>query len=262
MDAIITAGGTLKPTDPLFQLTGVDKKALIPLVGKPMIGWIIEAIQASGIVDNIVIVGLKPQDLAPDYPHLYFTDAAGDIIDNVFAGLDRLQTISPQVKNFLLVSSDIPLITPETIRGFVEECGVHDAEVYYAMVEEKLMESRFPISKRTYIPFKGGRYTGGDIFLMNSSAVRGNITLAKAATGARKNYLQQIRLIGWSFIFRFLLRRLTVHQAAIEVSAKANLDGRVIATKYAELGMDLDKPQHYDIIKAHLETRQTQKVNS
>lgn len=260
MDAIITAGGQLKPTDPLFKLTGVDKKALIPLVGQPMICWIIDALCASGIVEHIVVVGVEPQDVEHPYSRLYFTEATGDIIDNVFAGLDRLQKINPNVKKLLLLSSDIPLITPETVRGFVAECGSQEAEVYYAMVEEPTMESHFPASNRTYIPFKGGRYSGGDIFLIDVSAVRGNIALAKAATGARKNYFQQIRLIGWSFIIRFLLRRLTVHEAAIEVSAKANLDGRVIDTRYAELGMDLDKPHHYDIIKAHLEKRQAQTV--
>lgn len=262
MDAIITAGGTLKPTDPLFKLTGVNRKALIPLVGQPMICWIIDALCASEIVDHIVVVGLTPQDLKHSYRHLYFTDATGDIVDNVFAGLDCLQTINPDVKNFLLLSSDIPLITPDIVRGFVEECGSQESEIYYAMVEENTMESRFPVSRRTYIPFRGGRYTGGDIFLVRVSAVRGNIELAKAATGARKNYFQQIRLIGWSFIFRFLLRQITVHQAAVEVSAKANLDGQVVSTKYAELGMDLDKPHQYDIIKANLEKPQAQTVGS
>lgn len=260
MDAIITAGGTMKPTDPLFALTGVAKKALIPLAGQPMICWVIDALAHSQIIEHIIIVGLEPQDLNHPYPQLHFTKARGGIVDNVFAGLDCLQKISPHVRNFLLLSSDIPLITSDIIEGFVKECGSQEAEVYYTMVEEKTMERRFPASRRTYIPFKGGRYTGGDIFMVNVSAVRGNIELAKAATGARKNYLQQIRLIGWSFIIRFLLRRLTVHEAAIEVSAKANLDGRVVATQYAELGMDLDKPHQYEIIKANLESRQTQTI--
>lgn len=261
MDAIITAGGTMKPTDPLFALTGVAKKALIPLAGQPMICWVIDALAHSRIIDHIIVVGLEPPDLNHPYPHLHFTEARGGIVDNVFAGLDCLQKISPHVKNFLLLSSDIPLITPDIVEGFVEECGSQEAELYYAMVEEKTMESRFPASRRTYIPVKGGRYTGGDIFLVKVSlVVRGNVELAKAATGARKNYLQQIRLIGWSFIIRFLLRRLTVHEAAIEVSAKANFDGRVVATQYAELGMDLDKPHQYEIIKAHLESRQAQTI--
>jgi dTDP-glucose pyrophosphorylase len=52
MKAIVTAGGTLSPDDPLFALTGVEKKALIPLVGKPMIGYVLEALLGSGQVES------------------------------------------------------------------------------------------------------------------------------------------------------------------------------------------------------------------
>lgn len=259
MDAIITAGGVLAPDDPLYELTRIEKKALIPLAGQPMICWIIDALCKSGIVDHIVIVGLSPQELDERYGHVYFTDSAGDIIDNIFAGVDRLKTVNSNVKKLLLLSSDIPLVTPTIIRGFVEECGSQEADLYYAMVEEKTMETRFPASRRTFVPFKGGRYSGGDIFLADiSAAIKGNKILAKAGTSSRKNYFEQVRLIGIGFIIRFLLRMMTVHEAAKRVSAKANLDGRVVDTKYAELGMDLDKPHQYEIIKAYLEKRQAQ----
>jgi hypothetical protein len=130
------------------------------------------------------------------------------------------------------------------------------------VVEEKTMEARFPQSKRTYIPFKGGRYTGGDIFLFDMNAANeNNIELGKALTGSRKNYLAQARMIGFGFIIRMLLRMMTVHEAARRASAKVNLDGRAVDTRFAELGMDLDKPHQYEIIKASLEERQAQVVN-
>ena len=46
MEAIITAGGMSAPDDPLYAQTGVAKKALIPLAGRPMINWIVEALIA------------------------------------------------------------------------------------------------------------------------------------------------------------------------------------------------------------------------
>lgn len=260
MDAMITAGGTLAPDDPLYALTHLQKKALIPLAGQPMICWIIDALRGAGVIDHIVIVGLKPEELPGAHDRLHFTDAVGDIVDNIFAGLARLRQVNPLVKKFLLVSSDIPLITPATVQGFIQECGTQEADIYYAMVEEKTMESAFPNSKRTFIPFKGGRYSGGDIFLLDVNAAKANIALAKAGTGARKNYLRQIQFIGLGFIIRFLLRRMTIHEAAKHVSAKANLNGRVIDTRFAEVGMDLDKVRHYEIIKAHLEKRQARVV--
>ncbi|MBE7551182.1 MAG: NTP transferase domain-containing protein [Anaerolineales bacterium] len=253
MEAIITAGGISAPDDPLFTQTGVAKKALIPLAGQPMINWIVEALIGSGLIDHIVIVGLKPDELSLDHPSLCFIDAREGLLDNVLAGVDKVREINPQAKKILLCSSDIPLITPEIVRGFIEECGSQEADVYYAIVEEKTMEARFPSSKRTFVPFRGGRYSGGDLFLIDMVAAKGNVELFRSLTGSRKNYLDQARMLGLGFILRFLLRLMTVDEAAERARQRMNLNARVVVTRFAELGMDLDKPHQYDIIKAELE---------
>ncbi len=257
MDAIITAGGLLSVGDPLYELTGFEKKALIPLADRPMISWVIDALIDSSLVEHIVIVGLNPEEIPLSNFPIHFVDSTGNLINNILAGLDELLTVNPAADKFLLCSSDIPLITPEIIRGFVAECGSQEADVYYALVEEKTMEARFPNSKRSYVPFKGGRYSGGDLFLVSvETPDKTDIELFQALTGSRKNYWQQLRLLDFGFIIRFLFRRMTVHDAAARVSRIVNLDARTVVTRFAELGMDLDKPHQYEIIKADLEKRE------
>ncbi len=260
MDAIITAGGTFKPDDVLYQQLGVEKKALIPMVGKPMIGWVIDALRGSELVENIVIVGLEPDELNYDDNQLHFTPTKGNLVDNVFAGLYKLQEVNPAVKKFLIFSSDIPLVTPEIVRGFVEECSIDEGDMSYAVVKKETMEAAFPGSKRTFVPFKGGYYSGGDAFFTDVAAAAGNKKLAKLVTGSRKNAFQQARMIGFGFIIRFLLRTMTVHEAARRASKKANFDGRVVITQFAELGMDVDKPHQYKMINAYLEKREAEKT--
>jgi GTP:adenosylcobinamide-phosphate guanylyltransferase len=258
MDAIVTAGGLNLPDDPLYEWTGVKKKALIPLAGRPMIGWVVDALARSGLVEHIVIVGLKPDEVDFGDAPVHFVDTTGEMLDNILAGLERLKEINPSVKKLLLCSSDIPLITPEIVRGFVEECGSLEADTYYAIVEEKTMEARFPGSKRTFVPFKGGRYSGGDIFLVDVVASEANIDLFRSLSGSRKNYLNQARMLGLGFIIRFLLRMMTVHEAAERVRKTINLNACVVDTRFAELGMDLDKLYQYELIKATLEEREAQ----
>jgi GTP:adenosylcobinamide-phosphate guanylyltransferase len=253
MDAIITAGGRLKAEDPLFEATSVEKKALIPMAGKPMVGWVLDALRGSGVVDNIVVVGLRPEELNSRHDNLCFLDSQGGLIDNLFAGMYKLQELDPQLKKFLVFSSDIPLVTPEIVRGFVEECGDQSADLYYSVVEEKTMEARFPHSNRTYVPLKGGRYSGGDAFLIDVVAASGNVDLARELVGKRKSTFAQLRLAGFGFILRFLLRRVTIQEAAAHAASKAGFDGRAVDTKFAELAMDVDKLNQYEMIKAELE---------
>ena len=254
MDAIVTAGGTNLPDDPLYAFTGVARKALIPLAGKPMIGWVVEALAGSGLIDNIVVVGLKPDEIDFGGAPVCFIDAADGLIDNILAAVEKLKEINSTAGKVLLCSSDIPLITPEIVRGFVAECGSQEADVYYAIVEEKVMEARFPGSNRTFVPFKGGRYSGGDVFLADVAIPeKTDVDLWRSLTGSRKNYLEQARLLGFGFIIRFLLRRMTVADAAERGSKIINLEARGVETRFAELGMDLDKPHQYEMIKAIME---------
>lgn len=258
MDAIITAGGTLNPDDPLFQRTGVEKKALIPLLGRPMVSWVLDALRDSGLVNNIVIVGLEPGDLNAKDDQLHFVGRVGGLLDNIFAAFYRLQEINPAAKKLLLVSSDIPLITPEIIRNFVKACGSSETDIFYAVVSEKTMEASFPNSRRTFVPFKGGRYAGGDILLVDVAAAAGNIDLVRSLTDSRKNFLKQARLIGFGFILKFLLRMMTVQEAGKQAAQRGNLNGQVIDTEFAELAMDVDKLHQYEMIAGYLQQRQNQ----
>ena len=256
MDAIVTAGGMLNPDDPLFAIGGgIEKKALIPMLGKPLIGWVLDALRGSGMVENIAVVGLSSQELNYNDPLLHFTPARGDLVSNIFAALDTLRSVNPQVKKLLIFSSDIPLVTPEIVRGFVNECGNQEQDFYYSAVEESVMEASFPDSKRTFVPFKDGRYSGGDALFVDVAAAHGNTKLARAATGSRKNYLAQARLLGFSFIIKFIFRMMTADEAVVHASKKANLRAKVVLTQYPELGMDVDKPHQYYMIEAELKKR-------
>ncbi len=260
MDAIVTAGGRLNADDPLFQQTGFEKKALIPLAGQPMIAWVIDALSASGVVDNIVVVGLQPHELELPLKNLHFIDSRGNLIDNLFAGMAKLQELNPNLEKFLVFSSDIPLVTPATVRGFLAECGDQSADLYYAVVEEATMEARFPDSKRTYVPLKDGRICGGDAFLVDVNAANGNIDLARSLVGVRKNTLAQMRLAGIGFLIRFLFRRVTMQELGQHAGRKTRLDARIVDTQFAELAMDLDKPAQYTMIKSELEKQVASQV--
>jgi molybdopterin-guanine dinucleotide biosynthesis protein A len=259
MDAIITAGGTNSADDPLYSLTQVQKKALMPLVGRPMINWVIEALLQSEVVDNLVIVGLTADDITVPGTNIHFVEGAGELIDNILVALARVQALNPSAQKFLLCSSDIPLITPEIVRGFVAECGSQEADIYYTVVEKQILEAQFPNSKRTFIPFKGGRYSGGDIFLADVSvSSKIDLDLLRSLTGSRKNYWNQARLLGFNYILRFLLGTMTIQDAAHRIGEIFKIKGQVVETKFAEVGMDLDKPRHYELIKAHLEQKMSQ----
>jgi len=255
MQAIITAGGTFNADDPLFIETGIAKKALLPMGGKTMIRWVAEALIGSKHIDGLVVVGLQPDEFEADDIPVAYVENQGNIVDNVLAGMRQVEQIDPDFKKVVLCSSDIPLITPKIVDGFVETCLADDGDLHYTVVEEKVMEARFPHSNRTFTRLKGGRYAGGDILMLDRAPVNANVELIRGLTGQRKHFLAQARMLGFTFIFRFLFGLMDLPEATVRASKILNLDGQVLDYPHAEVGMDVDKLNQYVLVKNDLEAR-------
>jgi len=55
MDAILLAGGIPQPEEPLYEESRGRSKALIDVAGKPMAQWLLDALDLSGTISNIII---------------------------------------------------------------------------------------------------------------------------------------------------------------------------------------------------------------
>jgi len=219
MQALIIAGGRIKADKALFIETGISQKALLPIGGKPMIQWVADALMGSKYIDGLVIVGLKPGNFDDANMPVRYVKDRGNIIDNGLAGMAVIEEVEPDYKKFIVCSSDIPLLTPSLVDEFVEIFRQQEyADVYYPLVEEKVMEARFPGSKRTFTPMKGGRYAGGDIFFADKAVGKANQEFLRGLTGQRKNFFAQAQMIGFTFIFRFIFRMMDIHEAAERAS--------------------------------------------
>ena len=62
MDAIVIAGGIPQPEEPLYPYSHGDSKALIDVAGKPMVQWILEALNDAKSVDNVILIVLSAKN--------------------------------------------------------------------------------------------------------------------------------------------------------------------------------------------------------
>ena len=59
MHCLILAGGVVRPDDPLYPYTKGNPKALIDMGGRTMLERVVEALQASSYVEDILVVGVE-----------------------------------------------------------------------------------------------------------------------------------------------------------------------------------------------------------
>ncbi len=245
LDAIVTAGGIPQPGEPLYDLCQGGPKALMDFAGKSMIQWVLDALSSSSLVDRVVVIGLPPfTDLVCTHP-LSIIESTDTILGNLQAGVKELERQGNISGKVLAVSSDVPSITGEMINWLVTEIQKTDHDLYYNVISRQTMETRFPESNRTYIRLKEGEVCGGDVNAFDHQLVFQKQKLFEDIIGSRKNPIRQAAILGFDTLFLLLVRQMTLHQAEINISRKIGSRCHAIPCPYAEIGMDVDKPQQY-----------------
>ena len=234
VDAVVLAGGDGAVIDPTVRVKG-----LVPVAGKPMIEWVVEALKAAETIGRIAVVvptgeGLGAWTRKVDF--LVVSD--GSFIENAIAGLSAF-TPDGLV---LALTGDIPALTPGAIDDFVEQSLSKGAHFSYPLVRAGDMEAQFPGSHRTYVKVSGEKVTGGNMMVLQPDVVMGNSTLGQRLFDQRKSPIGMARVIGAQFIFRYVTGRLQVADVERKMEELLGVRCAAIYTSQASIGADVDKP--------------------
>ncbi len=254
MYAFVTAASVPSPEDPLYAETRGGPKALLDVVGKPMVQWVMDALGGARRVDGVVLVGLESVDGLTCAKPLRRVSDQGGLLDNVVAGANEILHLDPTAAQVLAVSSDIPAITPEMVDWTIEATAGADDDLDYMVIERATMEARFPGSNRTYVHLKDGQFCGSDMNVMRAGLVNDRAFWEKLVS-ARKSPLKQASLLGPDLLFLILARQMSLSRAERMVSRRLRLRGRAIRCPYAEMGMDVDKPHQLALLREDLAGR-------
>ncbi len=254
--AVVLSGYSPQEEDPLAAFSLGRPKGLIPIAGRPMLAYVIEALMGSRYIGPVIVVGLPPNERPPLPASVIHLPAQGDILDNAEAGLHHALSLHPDLEGVLISSSDLPLLTPAIVDQFIEDCLKTDHDLYYGVVERSVMEGRFPTSRRTYVRFADGEFAGGDLLLVRSGATTLDRELWRRLAQARKSPLRQARMLGgpWA-LFKLLTGRMCLAEGERRASQALRVRGRAVVCSCAEVGMDVDKPFQLEIVRAELEAR-------
>jgi molybdopterin-guanine dinucleotide biosynthesis protein A len=256
LDVVLPAGGSSRPDDPLYPLTRGGPKALLPLHGRPMAQWVLDALAGSPGVGRVIIIGLAPEHgLTCGDKSIDYLPSAGGLLDNVRAGLRRAQVLNPAARHVVLASADIPAVRSEHVDWLLAACAGSDRDFYYCVIERGLMERRYPESRRTYTHLKDRVVCGGDMNVVATRLAAGDNPLWEQIAVARKSVFRQAALIGYGTLLRLALRRIDLAAAERIVSVRLGLRGRALICPYPEMGMDVDKPFQHDILARDLAGR-------
>ena len=252
VDALILAGGAIERE----RFEGLDpaiaRKAQIPLLGHPMVEWVVRGLRSSPEVGRIVAVAHEGLD-TPSLRELgaSVVPERGGIDANLRAGLEAL----PGAERVLALSGDLPLLTPEALGDLF--ANAPDADVVFPYVERADIMRDFPDREWIFARTPDGALTGSSMALIRPAALLSNWRWVEEILNARRRKPWSLALMfGLPLAVRYLFGRLRVKDLEEKLSAVLHVSGRGYRTRYSELAMDVDKYGDIRFVEQVLAARQ------
>lgn len=247
LPAVVLAGAPAEPE--LKARFSVAYRAEVPVAGKMMVQYVVDALNASRHVRTIYIVGdIQCEGASQIIP------SVGSFMENLAAGMKACGSAASEDR-VLVATADIPMVTSAAIDDFIGRCGDLEADFYYPIIAKELCEQRFPGMKRTYARLGEGTFTGGNVTVMNARFLIENAALIDEILEARKSVIRVARLIGFGILVRAAIAQVlwakAVNLALLERTAGRilNADVKAVQIPYAEIGVDVDDIEQLEVVE-------------
>ena len=248
----VVLAGSRPATDQFAAQFGTDMKALIAVRGEPMVRRPVRSLLASRSIGQVIMLSPAPDRLAAVIaadPRISFQESRGTIAETMLAMCSDPETSWP----LLVTTADHALLDAGMIDEFTS--GAAGADIAIGVVERGQLLSRLPHAQRTWLKFRGGAYTGANLFALSSPKVRPAIELWRAVEQDRKKGWRLILLVGPVALVGTLLKLLTIEKLLARIGRKLGLRIWAVPLSNALAGVDVDKPADHTLVEAILAGR-------
>ncbi len=245
----LVLAGSRPGRDTFAESFGTDLKALIPVGGEPMVRRPVRALLESESVGKILVLGQAPGRIAaalPGDPRIGVRESAATIAETVLALLDNPATEWP----LLVTTADHALLDPATVDEFCRASA--GADIAIGAVERANLLRRLPGAQRTWLSFRGGAYTGANLFALGSPSVRPAIELWRSVEQDRKKAWRILSLLGPAMLVLVALRLVSLDEVMVRLSARLGLTIRAVSLSDPLAGVDVDKPEDHALAESIL----------
>ena len=223
-------------------------KALIPVAGEPMIARPVRALLGNDNIDRVRVLAQDGASLSPALPidaRLTVEPSGPTIAATLEAILADPATVYP----LLVTTADHALLDGAMIDDFCARA--EGADVAIGLVEQRALMARLSQTKRTWIGFRGGAYSGANLFALGSPKAARAVALWRGVEQDRKKGWKLLTALGLPGLLG-LIRLRTLDQTLEAMGRKLGLGLRAVQMTNPLAAVDVDKPADLMLVEAIL----------
>lgn len=240
--AIVLAGGGAG--DALARAVGAPAKALVPLKGKPLGRYVLDALRATPRVRRIVWVGAADRGMERALTGEHRIVPGGPrLLDSLTLGIGAALADAQPGERFLIVSADVPWLRAEHVDRFLQAVD-GDADLAYPVVMRDVYEAQFAKLPRTWVRLREGEVTGGNLALGRPDALLRTLPWLDLAIRTRKAPVRLAWRLGPLVVASVALGQARLANLEQRVSRLLDLRAQVVVSSDPEVGTDVDDVAH------------------
>ena len=223
----------------MAEAAGVSHKALLPVASVPMLLRVVGALRRSPAVGRVVVSVEAPEETLSGLGGLegaLLRHAAPSPARSAAAALEEFGA------PLLVATADHALLTPEMVAHFLAAVP-GDVAAAAALARRETVLAAFPDTRRTWLRFRDGAFSGCNLFLLAEGDGAGRaVAFWRRVEAERKRPLAMARLLGPLTVLRFALGRLTLRAALDALERRCGARLAAVEMPFAEAAVDVDKP--------------------
>lgn len=228
---------------------GASHKALIQLEGQSLLERVATALREAGAESIAVSCNESAVTGCARGLGLKVLPPAAGPSGSVLSALDELGT------PLLVTTADHALLRAEWVREIIDGTPER-ADLGVMLANRHAVEQAMPGSKRTYLRFADGNWSGCNLFFLRNTRAREAIVLWQKIESDRKRPLRIVWRLGVGTLLRYLLGRLTLQQALSRLGANIGVQPMLVSASDGLAAVDVDKPEDLADIQALLKRQQ------
>ncbi|MDF0487907.1 NTP transferase domain-containing protein [Sphingomonas sp. H39-1-10] len=240
-NALILAGSR-GGIDPVAAYAGVAHKALIDIGGRTMLARVVDAVRAAGAAR--ILVSTADEAVRREALTLGAEPTAAEAGPSASAKRGLALAGAP----LLLTTADHALLRAEWITTFLDAVP-DDADIAALLARRETIERDAPATRRTYLRFADGDWSGCNLFWLATPAANLALDLWQQVERDRKRPWRIVRRLGVMPLVRYATGRLTLARALADIGGRVGVRARMVESPFGLAAVDVDKPADLDLVR-------------
>ncbi len=254
--AIILAAQRAGKLDPLAEKAGVTHKCLVPIVGRPLIEYVVDALTPVPGLQRIRVC-MEPEAVPPVQAVLDamklavpvdFVPSAETLTESAYASA---QGVEPPL---IVTTGDNVNLTPAAVRQMLQALQ-KGADVALAMASKAAVLAAHPEGQRRFYEFSDAPYSNCNLYGIGSRAGLEAAEVFRSGGQFANNRKRLIQAFGWFNILLFRFKLLSLSGAMKRLSRRFSFRIAGVVLDDGAHAIDVDNQRTYDIAEIVLRQR-------